>query len=456
MERTFPKTAGKKALKGKGTTKQRRIGKSKVAEDTDGTIPLFQQIVGDDYEVMASEEVEQHIMDRSINPVEAAGFRATMKTLALGLKEAVKKGRNIDTTYEDLIKSTIEVARAMRYPGAFSVEVEEILPAIPDIHCNAWRKHLKGEEMMDPKDVVMDDEEEENDDLLIQGPVLGEESTQAAAKAIHELPDLLKKDAKANLVKLFDNQMKAHQYAAEACKNLKELHKTLPLDVFLRIADSAMRPLVILHIPKTEELCAKMREVAETKTRKTAVGASRVVEVMETTNLPQLHKEWTVEDPHKAKKMIACMIYKYVRDVMFNETTATHVIVDKFKVKQTTIHRQLYGKKYPGGGQTLEQMKAHTTTRPVDQSKTRVKTKDTVEEDEAKMSKGKGKGKKSQVKRTAEEIRKESTSEREKQKAKKRKAEEAMAMEEEDEDRPTAEEIKRSKPAATRKGLFIH
>ena len=258
--------------------------------------------------------------------------------------------------------------------------------------------------MMDPKDVEMDDEEEENNDLLIQGPVLGEESTQAAAKAIHKLPDLLKKDSKVNLVKLFDNQMKAHQYAAEACKNLKELHKTLPLDIFLRIADSAMQPLVILHIPKTEELCAKMREVAETKTRKTAVRASRVVEVMETTNLPQLHKEWMVEDPHKAKKMIACMIYKYVRDVMFNETTATHVIVDKFKVKQTTIHRQLYGKKYPGGGQTLEQMKARMTTRPVDPLKTRVKTKDTVEEDEAKMSKGKGKGKKSQVKRTAEEI----------------------------------------------------
>ena len=254
--------------------------------------------------------------------------------------------------------------------------------------------------------------------MLIQGPVFGEESTQAAAKAIHELLDLLKKDAKANLVKLFDNQMKTHQYAAEACKNLKELHKTLPLDIFLRIADSAMRPLVILHILKTE-LCARMREVAETKTRKMAVGASRVVEVMETTNLPQLHKEWTVEDPHKAKKMIACMVYKYVRDVMFNEATATHVIVDKFKVKQTTIHRQLYGKKYPGGGQTLEQMKARTTTRPVNQSKTSVKTKDTAEEDEAKMSKSKGKGKKSQVKRMAEEIRKESTSEREKQKAKK-------------------------------------
>ena len=154
--------------------------------------------------------------------------------------------------------------------------------------------------------------------------------------------------------------------------------------------------------------------------------------------------------------MIACMVYKYVRDVMFNETTAMHVIVDKLKVKQTTIHRQLYGKKYPGGGQTLEQMKARTTTRPVDQSKTSAKMKDTAEKDEAKTSKGKGKGKKSQVKRMAEEIRKGSTSEKEREKAKKRKAEETMELEEEDEDRPTADEIKRSKPAATRKGLFIH
>ena len=52
-----------------------------------------------------------------------------------------------------------------------------------------------------------------------------------------------------------------------------------------------------------------MREAAETKTRKMAVGASRVVEVMETTNLPKLQKEWMVEDAHKAKKMIACVTW---------------------------------------------------------------------------------------------------------------------------------------------------
>ena len=460
VNRTFRKTTRKSTTK-KLTAKERRLGKS--TDDTEATIPLFQQIVGKNYEIMASEEVEEQ-MDRSINPTEAAGFRATMKSLAVGLKEAVKKGKDIEATYKDLIKSTIEVARAMRYPGAFTVEAEEIFNAIPDLKCNAWRKYIKGEEMMDPKDVVLDEDEEEQDDLLIQGPVLGEESTQAAAKAIHNLPELLKRDAKANLVKLFDNQMKAHQYAAEACKNLKELHKTLPLDVFLRIADSAMRPLVIMHIPNTEAMCTKMRQAAEAKTKKTTAGASRVTDVMENTNLPQLHKDWTLEETYKARKMIACIIYKYVRDAMYNETTATHVVVEKFNVKQTTIHRQLYGKKYPGGGQTLKQMKERTsktekqatTTRPVESSKISGQKKVTLEKTEVTISKGKGKGKKSQVKRSAEEIRSASTAEVEKLKAKKRKAEESKMIEEEDEDRPTAEEIKRSKPAVTRRGLFIY
>ena len=461
VDRTFRKTTRKSTTK-KPTAKERRLGKS--TDDTEATIPLFQQIVGKNYEIMASEEVEEHMTDRSINPTEAAGFRATMKSLAVGLKEAVKKGKNVEATYKDLIKSTIEVTRAMRYPGAFTVEAEEIFNAIPDLKCNAWRKYIKGDEMMDPKDVVLDEDEEEQDDLLIQGPVLGEESTQAAAKAIHNLPELLKRDAKANLVKLFDNQMKAHQYAAEACKNLKELHKTLPLDVFLRIADSAIRPLVIMHIPSTEAMCTKMREAAEAKTRKTTAGASRVKDVMENTNLPQLQKDWTLEETYKARKMIACIIYKYVRDAMYNETTATHVVVEKFNVKQTTIHRQLYGKKYPGGGQTLKQMKERTsktekqatTTRPVESSKISGQKKVTLGKTEVTTSKGKGKGKKSQVKRSVEEIRSASTSEVEKLRAKKRKAEESKIIEEEDEDRPTAEEIKRSKPPATRRGLFIH
>ena len=64
-------------------------------------------------------------------------------------------------------------------------------------------------------------------------------------------------------------------------------------------------------------------------------------------NLPQCG-DWTTEDEYRPRKMIACIIHKYIRDVMFKEATPTQVVVDEFNLPKTTIHRQIYGKKYPG------------------------------------------------------------------------------------------------------------
>ena len=241
--------------------------KSKKDHDDDETISLFQRIVGPDFEVRASQEFEDNTKDKCGNLVEAAGFCATMKMLALELKKAVKKGEAIEETYVDVVRSTIEVTKAMKYPGATSVEVNDILASIKDLKCNAWRKYLKGATIMKPKDIVMDDEVVENeDDLVIQGPILGKEATEAAVEAIHKLPPLLLADTKKQLRNLFEHTMQAHQHAAEASRCLKELHEALPLDVFLHIADSAVCPLVILHILKTREVIQKLKETAVERT----------------------------------------------------------------------------------------------------------------------------------------------------------------------------------------------
>ena len=58
VDRTFRKTTRKSTTK-KPTAKERRVGKS--TDDTEATIPLFQQIVRKNYEIMASEEVSRNI-----------------------------------------------------------------------------------------------------------------------------------------------------------------------------------------------------------------------------------------------------------------------------------------------------------------------------------------------------------------------------------------------------------
>ena len=439
----------------------RRVEKStkNKEDDDDGeTISLFQRIVGPDFEVRASQQFEDNTKDKCGNPVEATGFRATMKMLALELKTAVKKGVAIEETYVDVVRSTIEVAKAMKYPGAATVEVKDILASIKDLKCNAWRKYLKGATTMKPEDIVMDDEEvpENEDDLVIQGPILGTEATEAAAEAIHKLPKMLLKDTKKQLKNLSEHTMQAHQHAAEASKCLKELHEALPLDVFLRIADSAVRPLVILHIPKTEAVIQKLKETAVEWTRlKPVSGSTNVKDVMIWRNLPQCG-DWTTEDEYRPRKMIACILHKYIRDVMFTEATPTHVVVDEFKLPKTTIHRQIYGKKYPGGGQTLEKLReSDTKTEKASRSGkiAAVIYKKLKSDDKTETGKGKGSGKTSDRKRSAADIRGASTAEDEKKKRKDRKAK-AMEEEEEDEDKPTWAEIAASKPAS--KHLFIH
>ena len=104
----------------------------------DETLALFQKIVGPDFEVRAAEEFEDNTKDKCGNPVEAAGFRATMKMLALELKKAVKKGEDIEKTYTDVVRSTIEVTKAMKYLGADTLELEDVVSSIKDMKCNAW------------------------------------------------------------------------------------------------------------------------------------------------------------------------------------------------------------------------------------------------------------------------------------------------------------------------------
>ena len=449
---------------------QRRVEVSEGDALSDETLSLFQRIVGDNFEVKASEEFEtegSEKRDRCCNPVEAAGFRATMKTLALEVKKAVRKGKKIKETYMDMISSTIKVATAMKYPGASTVEVEDITASITDMDCNAWQKHLKGKTQMEPTDRVMEKEFEdrEDEDILIQQPMLGPEDIDAATEAINKLPKLLIADTNKKLRNLFSEMEKAHKHAGEASRLLRELHTDLPLNVFLRIADCAVRPLVILHIPKTESLIQKLKETAVNRQRRIMAGSASVVDVMLMRNLPRCG-EWTEEDTYRPRKMIASLIHKYLRDEMLKEPTTTATIVEEFKLAKTMIHRQIWGKKYPGGGQKLEKVREPTAKASgsgLEKKKVaaviikrnaeteKLAEERTVEVAKDKDKKGKGKGKTSSGEsRSAADIRKESTAEEQKQKRHERPVE----PEEEDEDLPTQAEIAASGPAS--KKILIH
>ena len=175
-------------------------------------------------------------------------------------------------------------------------------------------------------------------------------------------------------------------------------------------------------------------------------------------NLP-VCGDWSTEEEFRPKKMIAALIHKYIRDAMLKETTATQTIVDEFKLAKTTIHRQIWGKKYPGGGQKVDRRGPEASVSGMKRlaavilkrseamealiEKTEEVSKKKVEKEKAtSASKGKGGGKSSTTKRSAKEIRGDSTAEGEKVKRKRKKEDDAAEEAElnEDPDMPTAKE----------------
>ena len=160
-------------------------------------------------------------------------------------------------------------------------------------------------------------------------------------------------------------------------------------------------------------------------------GSATVVDVMLEKNLPRCG-EWTAEDAYRPRKMIASLVHKYIRDEMMKEQTTTATIVEEFGLAKTTIHRQIWGKKYAGGGQKLEKIREPTAKASgsgIERKKVaaviikrNAETEKLAEEAGApKEKKGKGKGKTSSGKaRSAQDIRHESTADEQNENGKKR------------------------------------
>ena len=274
--------------------------------------------------------------------------------------------------------------------------------------------------------------------------------------------ELKRKNFMLTMKKVMGNMSVAHQMVAEASQEMITLLDEIELPLWMKLADMTMQPLMMLEIPEVAVMCEEARQLSK-ENQQHWNQATKITTIMEVKNLPFLPTAWGYRVEGRAKKVIAGIIYKYVKDQMYEgkiETPATEVS-GKYALNATTMNRHILGKKYEGGKASgsgtrrpaAVKVTTTATERPVEKSKK--KKTDTQDEGEqsAGKSKGKGSGKSSGVSRTAQEIRAESTSDQQKHKAKKRKAD-AAQLEEEDEDRPTAAEIARSGPP--RKHIVIH
>ena len=249
--------------------------------------------------------------------------------------------------------------------------------------------------------------------------------------------DLKLKEFKLTMKRVMGNMSAAHRMVSDASQEMITLLDEVELPVWMKLVDMTMHPLVLIEVPEVAIMCEEARQLSK-ENQQHWNQTRKITEIMEAKNLPLMPTNWGFKVDGRAKKVIAGIIYKYVKDQMYRgkfETPATEVSV-KYALNSTTMNRHILGKKYEGGkasGSGTRRpaaVKVTTMKRSVEKS-----TRDTAEQEDkeerpTKKSKGKGSGKSSRVTRSAQEIRNESTSDQQKQKAKKRKAEEAELEEE--------------------------
>ena len=387
--------------------------------------------------------------DACINPIEAARFRNAMRKEALELEKAVKKGTNVPEAYETLITHVIEACKEMKYEIPVEIEASDILPTIEDLTCKAWQLKLQGVQTAGEGELNVS--KADNSGVCVAKRRYEIKDIAAYMEEITaDWSDLKRKDFKLTMKRVMGNMSAAHRMVAEASQEMITLLDEVELPVWMKLVDMTMRPLVLMEVPEVAVMCEEARQLSR-ENQQHWNQSTKITTIMEAKNLPFLPTTWGYKVEGRAKKVIAGIIYKYVKDQMYAgelETPATEVS-SKYALNATTMNRHILGKKYEGGkasGSGTRRpaaVKVSATERLVDKSKQKAPTQE--DEGEQSAGKSKGKGKSSGVTRSAQEIRDESTSDQQKQKARKRKADEAQ-LEEEDEDRPTEAEIKRSGP----------
>ena len=388
--------------------------------------------------------------DAFINPAEAARFRKAMQDEVLELEKAVRKGTNVAEAYETLIVHIIQACKDMNYDIPADIELEDILPMIEDPECKAWQLKLQGVQTAGEGELNVS--KMDNAGVCVAKKKYAIKDTMAYVEEIsNDWSEMKRKNFILAMKKVMGNMTVAHRMVAEASQEMINLLDEIELPLWMKLADMTMRPLVHLEIPEITVMCEEARQISKDNQQHWD-QSTKITTIMEARSLPFLPTSWGYDKEGRAKKVIVGIIYKDVKDRMYDgkiETPATEVS-EKYALNATTMNRHILGKKYVGGkasgsGYTRKPaaVKVTATERLVDKSKQ--KTAVQANEEEQSTRKSKGKGKSSGVKRTAHEIREESTSEQQKQKAKKRK-EDAQLEEEEDEDRPTQAEIEKSGP----------
>ena len=128
--------------------------------------------------------------------------------------------------------------------------------------------------------------------------------------------ELKRKNFKLTMKKVMGNMAVAHRMVADASKEMVSLLDEMELPMWMKLSDMTMRPLMHIEVPEVTVLCEEARQISKAN-QHTWNQSTKVTTIMEAQNLPFLPTAWGFRVEDRAKKVIAGLIYKYLKDQMY-------------------------------------------------------------------------------------------------------------------------------------------
>ena len=283
----------------------------------------------------------------------AEGFIFYLRAITSQFEDIVRKGTNVPSNYNKLIKSVYWACRAVGVTSVEEADAEEVFDNIKDKTCRAWMLHLRGIPEATSYDLLPAAQKESF--------ITRDSSVNAdmEAKIKEECRGMtgLQETTTRNLIKdlCYHNKM-AHRHAMESAEKLETLSMNVSLPFFLQLAEGTSRALIQLNLPSVQEHMEKaekerkQREMEYSSTLEPTIGLAAKL------SLVQMNESWRDSTEGRANRILASFVNRYVYDQMHRhdgKVLSAKVLADRFELKESTLGKLLTARRFLGGRETM-------------------------------------------------------------------------------------------------------
>ena len=205
-----------------------------------------------------------HLQEESphcVNMERSKDFRAYLRQVFAEFKRLLKSGaKNIEEAYGQVVESFYWACRANKNTIIEDADREEILRAIKDPTCRAWKMKLSGRKYT--KSIIH--EEPVGQQMALEIISMKPEEMFQMLEAELEMKTPEEIQHIKNMIKnLCKSQALAHRHAANSADYLAQLTDMVSLPATIKVMNSTLRPVVAVKIPEVDDMLERAQQKVE-------------------------------------------------------------------------------------------------------------------------------------------------------------------------------------------------